>query len=890
MSAARISLAVFFGLLLLTPAAGVGPPPGPLLSDIARWVEELGDDNFRVRRAAAARLRAAGEAAEPALEEAAKSTDAEVSDKARRVLEDFRWGIYPDTPAKVIELVKKYRGNTDRFAHTRRDAVKDLLLLGTPGARAVYKFTRAEARGVPRTRLFADVASTFTHAMPLLVEADRLDLAERILEAGAREGDRRCMAHYAAVLTMRGGLARRAAELDAEEKKAGADVKRSTLRVFLHRANGDRAKAYQAATSAGLADLREAMLYEAGDWKALHARPDLVNAAVPTRQKGYQAAYARLAGDRAAADKILDALADVYSERYDPLPYAKVMFGNGRVKEGVELLLRTKQHRPVAFEIYVALGQYDKAFALAEAARKANDTGSDVMEVMQGRELYALGEKDKGDAILKGYAGQLERGRVGPWAEELLQAEVQLGRRAEALTVAALILGNSTDNSWPGRVFGKLFPDRTEEAHALWDSLRTADGKRTAEERMTRLDAFLEGKASGKDLAALLAAGKAKAKGMKDAGADRLWWGLGEAAAGCGKVEQAESCLRQSTAPYALVRWGDLAAGGKRWAEAARRYRAAFRRAAGTTVPPKRFGEDAKDFVCALALYLHGHALVQDGRAGEGKKRIEQAHGLLLADGPQNWALAKALTARGHREAATRQYLQMSRLCEPVLHDRGSFYSGEGHRGIALQAMAKTDYLLAADGYERCFLRLVVPTTNFTRGQHYVTSQGFIHLLRSRGLVIAGKLDEAKAAIALARAYQPINPDVGTHLVPLLDKHGRKKEADELYRGIQGELERLLKEYPGSPGLMNRSAWLAATCRREPGKAEKRAREAIKLDPRGAAHHSALAEALFQRGKKDEAVAALRTAMKLGPKNKFFGRQLKRLLAGDPKAVVPIEE
>lgn len=883
----RTSLAAFAGLLLLARLLAVGPPPAPLPSEIDRLIEQLGDDNFRTRRAAAARLRAAGEAAEAALEKAARSKDAEVSSTAATILEEFRWGLYPGTPPRVAELVKSYRDGANPGAMTRRDVLKQLFLLGPAGARAAWKFTRAE-KGAFRTLLFADISATITHGMPFLVEDNRLDLALKVLEPGAREGHRPCAAHYAAVLKMTGGLADRVTAAEAELKKSPGDKNLATLLIFLLRMNGQPGRAAKLAADASLTDLEEAMLYEAGDWKALHARPERVNAGLHTRQKGYHAAYARLAGEGKAADKVLDDLLDVFTDRLDPLPYAKVMFINGRPAKGVELLTRNKLHRKIAFEIYAAQGHWSKALDLAEEVLPGNDNDAGVLEVLRARELYALGERDKAADVLKGYADQLDRGRVGPWAEELVQSEVQNGRRAEALVAAARILTHGNDATWPGRLFDKLFANRVEEAHALWSALRLVEPKDTPERGMARLDAFLEGKASEKELDAFLAAGRVRARTLPDA--DRLRWGLAEAAAGCKQVAQAEALLRGSKLPYALVRWGDLAAGEKNWAEAARRYWAAFQRAARVTPPPARVGEDAKDFVCALALYLHGHALIQAGQRGDGQRRVEQAHGLLLADGPQNWALAKALTGREHKEAAIRQYTQMSRLCEPVLHDRGSFHTGEGFRGLALAATAKKDFLLAADAWERCFLRLMAPTTNFTRGLFYVTAQGFIHQTRARGLAIAGKFDEARAEAALALAYLPLNTELGVLVVPELTKRGRKKDADELYQGLQRKLEEALKTYPAAAGLLNRSAWLAACCRRDLEMAEKRARQAVKLAPEMAAHHGTLAEVLFQQGDNEGAAAAIEKARQLAPKTALYQRQLKRIKAGDPKAAVPLDD
>lgn len=70
------------------PAAPAAPAPAaPDEAQILRWVAELGGDDFRARERASAQLEAAGEAARPALEEAARTSDSlEVRWRAQQIL------------------------------------------------------------------------------------------------------------------------------------------------------------------------------------------------------------------------------------------------------------------------------------------------------------------------------------------------------------------------------------------------------------------------------------------------------------------------------------------------------------------------------------------------------------------------------------------------------------------------------------------------------------------------------------------------------------------------------------------------------------------------------------------------------------------------------------
>lgn len=69
------------------------PPPEPAApipeERLQQWVRDLGHDDFSVREAAADELRRAGKAARPALEAAARSTDAEVRARAEGLLEEL---------------------------------------------------------------------------------------------------------------------------------------------------------------------------------------------------------------------------------------------------------------------------------------------------------------------------------------------------------------------------------------------------------------------------------------------------------------------------------------------------------------------------------------------------------------------------------------------------------------------------------------------------------------------------------------------------------------------------------------------------------------------------------------------------------------------------------
>src|SRR5688572_23187217 len=87
-------------------AAEKKPDTRPSDAQIAEAVRDLGADDFRVREKAGDALWSMGDAAVPALKEAAASDDPEVSRRAQAVLDKFAYGIRPDTPKPVMQLLE----------------------------------------------------------------------------------------------------------------------------------------------------------------------------------------------------------------------------------------------------------------------------------------------------------------------------------------------------------------------------------------------------------------------------------------------------------------------------------------------------------------------------------------------------------------------------------------------------------------------------------------------------------------------------------------------------------------------------------------------------------------------------------------------------------------
>ena len=169
--------------LLLAPLAQAAAPPEPLPSRIARWVEELGHDEFKIRQHAARMLRAAGERAEAALEKAVTSTDLEVRRLARPILADFQSGIFPDTPPPVVALIEKYRTVA---GSEKPPLIHAMLSAGPAGTRALLKLARNEKDPLVRKDAFAAIGQTVVRSIGKLLEEGNERVLESLMELAAQ--------------------------------------------------------------------------------------------------------------------------------------------------------------------------------------------------------------------------------------------------------------------------------------------------------------------------------------------------------------------------------------------------------------------------------------------------------------------------------------------------------------------------------------------------------------------------------------------------------------------------------------------------------------------------------------------------------------------------------
>ena len=863
------NLSALVCVLLTALYAAAAPVPRPTPKQIALWIEQLGDNRFTVRESASKKLWEAGSAAEVALEKALKSDDSEVVRRARDILDKFRWGIYPDTPADIVALIRTYQSAE---GNTRAETIQKLMESGPAGLQAVLKIAQAEKDPNQRRILGDLISSKLPAAFQQILENKNYEKYEALLELG-HEGSLIEHRQYAAYWLLRGKLDERIARFESLVKITPKAKRNMAILVYLYRAKGDLPAARRAAELAEHEDLLEAILYEMADWKALAARRTVTGATSTIEKLAFRTAFTRLAGE---SDEFSNALTEmrrevVKSPERDNSRFelAKTLLLNDRPTEGVEALGKMPERHTVLFEILAARLQFREALALVNRPRPADDRQTKELDVLKARTLYLLGEKENAQATFARLAEQIKENVDPIWFASLLETEHRLGLKDQAFEHCGKLLDATTQPQVAAKLqsmcLSKLFPNQVDVAANLWDLLRARSKDERAAVVLKRMHDILNGKAEARELRMWIE--------KSSAAEPRKQRALAEAAAAAGMDDLAASLLEKAGTPDALVRLGDLRAAKKQWVKAAECYRQAWR----LTAPANN--------ASPLPLFLAGDALVKAGQEAEGKRLMEQSHWVLLGDAERRFAFLRALAQRGFKDAVRRENDLLLRVSEP-----NSQFSGAAHRLLALAALARKDYAAGAEGIEQSMLRCLRTYTSFVQASAYATIPSNVHQLRAQGLLAAGDFEAAKRHIDLALAAAPGNVELPIALVPALERSGHKKEAAALFERCLGAYAKVCQDYPRCAWAHNSMAWMSACCRRNLDGALKHAEEAVKLEPKSAGYLDTLAEVHFQRGDKDKAVAVQKRVVELDPKRPYFRKQLRRLEAGDPSAERPPED
>jgi tetratricopeptide (TPR) repeat protein len=526
-------------------------------------------------------------------------------------------------------------------------------------------------------------------------------------------------------------------------------------------------------------------------------------------------------------------------------------------------------------------GRWREAMALEVPANEPQQAGFLLCE--QAVIAHQMGDKQRSrkllDEAIKHAEPTNKDGMKGQPNMAVLAARLKAGKRMTKPDEAIDEVGQVLDRFKPAAVPSYLLSElaaRDDSAHLSlwWTYLRQKQPDAALSSELKLLaEWFVKGKAD-KDFDTTLAA--AEKHRWADVKQQERWSeAVVRACVRVGKLKKAEDILktdieavtRGPAVALAYHRLGRFYFEQKRWADADSALSSSLK----------------SDPTAALTTYLRGVALLRLKREKEGKTLIDRARLLPLASDLTRYDLAVQLERLGLADEAAAERLLLCRTSAFRSIQASNASSALGNRAARQKRF---------DEAARCYRRML---TNIAFGgsgyfideRAYLMVPGWAHLFEARARADAGKLDDALAEARRAWDHLPEETSLVGDLVRALEKADRKSDAERLFDERFALLQRACVESPASVDRHNRLAWLAARSGRRLDTALQHAKRSTELMPSSAGSFDTLAEVHFQRGDKDEAVAAIKQAIKLAPKQAYYEAQLKRIEAGDRKADLP---
>jgi tetratricopeptide (TPR) repeat protein len=916
-------------LLTFAAMSAFAAPPAsksPTPEQIQKAVDDLQSPRFPVRERASKALWDAGAAAEPALREAAKSKDEETANRAKTILDKFDWGLYPDTPPEVARYIEKFRGGEPAV---RQEAVGELMRMKPPRFATLRKLVAQEKDETARQQMHQTMLVLARQAVPGLIVANSLDDAAEMLEICLASGQSIAFTDYAAFHYLRDKVPDAIRRMESLQKTGSkADVRlASEALVYLHRVRNDWPAARKAAADTGVVNVIEDVAWESNDWKTLATLPREVEGARDDR--GAQAAYHRLAGNKAEYDKLIEEmrkdLGGVEGDDGSAYLLAHALLLNGDGAEAIKVLKgRSKRGSDLMFDLLCAQLKFKEAFAYSDKVAKELEKDDEAvfekqrLAMRRGTVLYALGDKDAATQVFRGILDRALAGQIQDTnAFEIVKTVARTGMRDLAAECAGRAIAHFEKTGRREDISAYLQPVFEGKRHAVqvwWNALRVEKPDEDPVARMTRLLDFADGKADRKKvdrLAELVDKLKPGPKDIVDGTASTILFGpsgvndyaVAEAYRLAGVDAKAEEYFKKAiddksvtlgplpafpagldisiedddddfpwcepTMPRFVLGYADFLLTRKRPKEAAVYYRKVW------DMSPTR----------PLSLFLHGHALKLAGDEVEGKRLMELAHWVPLGNESTRAKFSENLSARGF-DADSRREMDL------VLNTGWfrSYAVGNVQLRMARIKARQKDYETAARYFEKDVIGVVRTGAHFVDDRAYLTVPELARTYRARALFAAGKIDAGLAEARTGLAILPGNVEMAIGLVPDLDKAGKKAEADEIYSKVKDALADAIKDYGSSHDLRNSLAWMMVNCNRDLDEALAHAKKAVELAPKSAGYIDTLAEIHFRKKDRAKALELMKQCAALEPGNPYYRKQLERFEKKPFDSPLPDEE
>ncbi|HSP44096.1 MAG TPA: hypothetical protein VLO11_14575, partial [Luteolibacter sp.] len=866
--------------VMLAVANGAGETAGEISGasapDIAGLIRDLADENYRVREKATRELWMSGEAALPALEEAADSPDPERSIRAREVMRKIQLHITPDTDPAVIELIESYALATPSEKAGLMGKLRD-----KRAWRQMLKLYAAERDAGLRTKLQSTMKSVAQRAArERLLKGDAAGAREFLELSPADSGGLLALAEFH---RSHGTLER---ELQRAEKVPGRNG--ALWRLALLRSKGDAAAARKTADEAGEARIAAAMAVLDGDplpW-LVFLRDD---AATPDAVREYSRLAARHwqgEGIRGGDLKQLSRMADSDDATVSGAALNS-LFLLGETDPAEPKFAR--QQRLGAFAHMDMLERIPEALEIFGIDPQKPDFGGWVESRLASLLEDEIGDEaglSDSDSELIALANFLERRGLHEEAREAFTEPLirvadkdlnafydYLGKMFVGLGGAPR-LGRSIALQWAGEdderwreVRIAAFGDN-EHANAWWDWI---EALRPEASRAGRFEAML-----------IIFEILPDPAGRRAEWIDALWKSIDQ-----GPAKQRDERVRQLAEMFAET--GDVNNSLKAWdlASPETRQKIFWGHALIHFSAAERWGE-AADLVLSQI-----EALIQAGQEPGADLHAYAAASLRAAGREKEAVVHDGWVDRlslGHSSTAIRianGYAyggDYSRAAD--WWRRATMFAAPEGDEFPLAVKFHGDALLLDEKWPEVAATSEVLASIYAGTEYLMGSQ--IPLMRLRlqsdtARALSRLADDRAGSIELlARCHRIFATDgsLADFFFPALRAAGLVKEHDAWFRKSWGHFQQVIGKYPESENTLNTAAWFATRSLRELDAAHKLVRKALAMNPRQAAYLDTMAEYHFARGRRAEALEWSAKALNAAPEDTLIRRQHERFRSG----------
>lgn len=921
-------ICLFFALI----SQSMGQTPVPKQASITpeqitKAINDLSNPRFAVREKASKILAEAGASAEAELRKAANSTDSEVANRAKAILDQYDWGIYPDTPKDLVAKIERYKAGTPEI---RRTVIQELFSMKSPPIKIIRKLIQQEKDAEFRREMFDSMAHAARETIPQLILANKPDDVIELLEVCISRDNFLSMSDLATFLYQTKKLDSYTKQLEAKTIQLKGIDKETAQQTLIHLYHIQKAwpKAVSLAKALNDKKMQAELAWEMNDWKTL-TDPAITTAVDDPKYLGHRAAYHRVAGDQAKANELLEEFRKEVNgiEGNDETArnLAETLFLHRRGNEAIRFLTDRPGLSTVdAIQYLAAKYQFKEALDFAQKLLKVEqdpDIALDYQFAINQRRIVLLanlGETEAATQLLNQY---IESINVQPprinTAYQLIDQLVAQQHRELAFQLAVKILpliiqvreANERVENYR-ELFSRLYPDDKSYPYYWWDALRRDAVNKNDINIFERTDALLQGKGDPKDIATITKYYKRDQQGKISTKRDIQFpdqviqetisiaellslHGDDTAALAVYQHYQHLLALRNERinkmrpnqperdpltsdqfetifpAPELFRAHADLLMKMKRPAEAAKVYYDAWQAA-------PRF---------AINLYLAGTAYRQANEAAKGQQLIDASHLINLGNVHARYDFIAELIKRSEHDAAQKE--------SQILLATGWFQDyvvGNTYGREARRLARRGDHSTAAAYFEKDVISLFRTTATFRDPRSNMTVPETGRAFRVRALVTEGKFTEAEAEIRAGLQIMPNHLELAIAAVPELVKAKQTKLADELYNTVRDAHLKAIKDYPNSAELHNSTAWLMVMCQRDLPEAKQLSAKSVQLKPKSAGYLDTLAESHFRLKDRPKAIELMTQCLKIEPQNPYFIKQLSRFEKKDFDSPPPDEE